>query len=250
MKRNVMNIKDDKKRIRRLNSLSVIVTAVIIILTVAVILGVKTGVFKTALNELFNKSDPAGENTEDLPLIDRESPESQSVYYENDTEDLFSSINNIDAYRQTICITHSDSDEEERITVTKSGEKCKIESDIRTIIYNGDILYVKIGEFSNKSEKKDFDLSSELGITPIDEIIGLSKRSVAKCSISKNGKIINVEHMGENGITSQFSIDVETGLVIYECLYYSGTAYKTVYSEAIDIFGADGLPDDFWKIPD
>jgi hypothetical protein len=44
-------------------------------------------------------------------------------------------------------------------------------------------------------------------------------------------------------------VSIETGLVVTERSYIHGEMYRAVVTDAVDIFAANDLPEEYFKIP-
>ena len=185
-----------------------------------------------------------------VPTIEPSSTETMNWFRTVDAKNQLKGLTERASYVRTVRIVHyAENDRHtEIVRITRNGERWRAESDERLLISDGENLYVRIGSeeaiFKNESD----NLSRELGIAATDALLNdPHKRDMA---FSADGKQLTITtEDAEAGLTGEYVIMIESGLVFSEKIQLDGQLIRTVQTDALDVFGADSLDDELFAIP-
>ncbi len=129
-----------------------------------------------------------------------------------------------------------------RSTITKNEDCFRVDSNERTVIYDGVRLYVKEPTYTTVSEGK-FNIYDEVGITPLSYIKEHAVQESVYYKDADNPKTITVVVSDDSNIYNEYEISVENGLVLAERAYYNGVVYCAVITDKINIM-EHSVPDE------
>ena len=236
---------------RNVKVISIIATVGIVLAILSIIVYLNFG----AILSLINLDDTqVEENIYDpnyIPQIaDNTNSSIEDVYYIA-PEDILSTINIRSSYVRNFRIEtyHGDDKFSTQYTLTLKDTLYKIESISSTVLFDGEYLHIKSDVYDYKTPSDGSEMYTEIGITSLSEVISLAEKYSSKFTLSGDKKSIYVEIVNTGKSTkSVFEISVETGIVVSEAHYYNGIMNIKVITESIDVFGANNLPDDFFKV--
>ena len=154
-------------------------------------------------------------------------------------ENPVDSLNELDEYRRSLRIIHSYSGitDAESLTLTKSGECIKAESDSRIITKNKSRISSDYGTQKLAGAAGENEFYEEVGITSLEmlkEMLMNESNFERKITVSENKRYVIVDLYDRNtSISMNFEIDVETGIVITERFYNEDALYRFVFTEDI-----------------
>ncbi len=139
----------------------------------------------------------------------------------------------------------------QKYTLTVRGDCRRLESDFKTVICDGTNICTITETYRTLLNNTVFTPENEIGITTLADIkAAAEKGSVAYPDRTRAEKTLLVTaEDAESGILSEYVISLETGVVMAERSYLRGEMYRAVVTDAVDIFAAEDLPDDFFRIP-
>ncbi len=120
-----------------------------------------------------------------------------------------------------------------RSTLTKNGDRFRIDSNERTVIYDGVRLYIKEPTYTTVNEA-EFNIYDEVGITPLSYIKEHAEQEYVFYKNADNPKTITVV-ISDGAIYNEYEISVENGLVLTERSYHNGDVYCAVITDKIEI---------------
>ncbi len=122
-------------------------------------------------------------------------------------------------------------------TITKHGEKYRIDADHALRICDGQRLYIRNGIHLLITDASSY--YEEIGVTSLADVKAMAEdreKYDVGCSISENQKIINVRITDTSAsLISDFEISMESGIVRSERHYYNNLLYKVVITESLDL---------------
>jgi len=197
-----------------------------------------------------NAENESEEVIPDIPVSDvstNEIPDIKSSYGEYGSylnldgmvDDPIGSLNELDEYSRTFRIIHSYGgiSDGESMTLTKSGNYLKAESDSREIILNKNQISADYGSQKIVSETDEEGFFSEVGITSLSmlkEMCFNVEKYEKTLTLSDDRRFVTADLFDRNtGITMNYEIDVESGIVITERFYSEGVLYRFVFTENI-----------------
>lgn len=137
-----------------------------------------------------------------------------------------------------------------RANITKNGDCFRVETDSRTVIYDGEILYIKEPTYS-LTERGSFNIWNEVGTTPLSYIKENANKASVSYKTSVNPKIITaVIRNEEQKMYSEYEISTETGIVITEKSYFNNLLYRVVMTDTIDAFKNFDDEENLFVIPE
>lgn len=248
---------NEKKRSRSIIILLVTVGVLLLLSAGACLVLMKQGILNTpALIEKllkFQKADFQNEpSSEGIPEIHASEDNIWELFYDLKPAELLNTVTERSSYTRSIRVIYSYNGDHtaERYTIAKNGSCWRADSDERLLIWNGKELYLRDGEYEYPSESGEFNFFEEIGITPLNQIRQVAAEKDFQYSLSDDKKILKITiNDEENGIRNDYEIAVESGVVLSESSYYRGSAFRTVITDSLEIFGADSLPDDYFAIP-
>lgn len=237
-------------------NVKLISTVALVVILFAVLAIVVFFNFDAIVDFLITSETPDGINVNNngsIPVISNNGNSGVAEVFYVDPEYVTDSINIKNSYVRNIRITTTYENDETVVLykLIKRNNLYKIESENQTVVFDGEQLYIASDAYTYKALSDGKDLYSEIGITPLDEVISLAEKYNAKFTVSLDKKtlIIEINDIGKS-TRSLFEISTETGIVVSEAHYYKDTLYMKIITESIDVFGADNLPDDFFKVND
>jgi len=139
----------------------------------------------------------------------------------------------------------------QKYSLTVSGDRCRLESDFKTVLCDGTSTYTVTGTYRTQLNDTVFTPEYEIGITSLADVkAAAEKGSVTWSKRPKDDKTLTITaEDAESGILSEYIVSIETGVVITEYSYIGGELYRAVVTDSLDVFAADDLPDDYFEIP-
>ena len=187
---------------------------------------------------------------ESIPTIEPPSRETMNWFRTVDTKNLLKGLTERASYVRTARIVHYAGNDRhtETVRITRSGDRWRAESDERLLISDGENLYVRIGSEETVCKAEPDSFSRELGLASTDALLNDPyKRDMA---FSADGKQITITtEDAEAGLTGEYVIMIESGLVFSEKIMLNGQTVRSVQTDTVDVFGADSLDDDTFTIP-
>ncbi len=136
----------------------------------------------------------------------------------------------------------------EQLRLTRRGNCFRAESEERLLISDGERLYRKIGREESVVPASETSMYDELGITSAESL--LQDGASDELSLSDDGKKINIRVYDDGyGMSGEYVLSVETGVVLTETNRLDGQTVRSVTTDYVDVLGADELPEDTFRIP-
>ncbi len=174
------------------------------------------------------------------------------VFYSNDPLDIFSSVYVRDSFKWQFRVTTSYyvTRAAESFTMTKSGDKYRVESSAKDIIYKDNALYIGSELYSLTTQADVSAICDEIGITTLETVMAIAKNDNSVVNLSSDGKIISVIAFdSEKSMQSEYEVSVEHGIVINEIHYLNGQIIRSITTDSIDVFFGDNVPNEYFEIP-
>ncbi len=158
-------------------------------------------------------------------------------YLEDLSETPLSYVVESDSYIREVILyqLYQDQTSSTTYTVTKYGEKYRIDADHALRICDGEQLYIRNGIHLLITDVSPY--YEEIGVASLADIRSMAENTEkydVKCAISDNQKIINVRITDESAsLISDYEIALESGIVRAERHYYAGLLYKVVMTESL-----------------
>lgn len=237
------------------------VLAMTLILTIVVIL-----VFLFMFNvisvpdyilSVFTDNGFGGDNEElgSCEISDIKTSDDASVIYEKHYEnayDVLMSLTESQIYRRTIRIIHTENSNTyvERATIIHLDDSFSVEYTEKTVIYNGERLYISEPTFSIIKEGS-FSIYDEVGLTPLSYLQENASASDVFYKDLDNTKKITIIIRDETmPIYNEYEVSVENGLVLSERSYYNNDVYRAVVTDKIEIMDHAPPSDEHFVIPE
>lgn len=167
-------------------------------------------------------------------------------------KDLLDLVEEHQSYRREFRVISISNDEYsvEKYSVVKHEKRFKAESDSKTIISDGEKLYVSYSEDYIVTSAEENSIYNEIGITSLESIKKLMEYSNYEFEFENNGKTILLKFPQDNaGFMEEYRISVETGIVIEEYSYLNGNIYRSVVTDYFDILSDENADDSLFLIP-
>lgn len=172
------------------------------------------------------------------------------IFAEKNTDDPFSLIIEIMSYKREFRIISIYNNEYsvEKYTLIKKDDSFRVTSDSKTVICDGERLYIENPAGYITTDAAVNSMYSEIGITPLSLII--EKSDQASIKISDDGKYLTVILDADDyGISYEYKISVESGIVTEEHSYMDGELFRSVVTDSYDIFSTDISDSGLFRIP-
>ncbi len=193
---------------------------------------------------------------ENVPDMSADSSfENELLYgeYDRDPYEHLLSIEENTRYIQKIRVTTSllQKTNTEFLTISRDGNSYRIEGEGRLVICDGEKLYVKEGFGSAITDCSYFSLEKETGLTSLVTIQNSVAEENVIYNISDNERLLIAKISdSKNNVLKEYAISLEEGIVLSEkTTYMNSVVYRTVETDEIDLFVADGFPSDYFTIP-
>ena len=210
--------------------------------------------FGSILGLFDGSDDPVRGNNTDPNFVPEISDNTETmlgdVYYLNPV-DVLESINIRNSYVRKLSVEtyHDDDKFNSEYTLTKKDKLYKIESLTSTTAFDGEYLYITSDIYSYKATSDGTEMYSEIGITSLDDVIAMAEKYNSQFVLSGDKKSLYLEIVDNGKSTkSMYEISVETGIVVSEAHYYNGIMNIKVITESIDVFGANNLTSDYFRV--
>ena len=244
----------------RITSGVVLAAVIVLIAVLLVLLLTKTGVIPPSFLHSLLGNGEAAEQTEEvgtsvLPDFSADSAAAVEHYYtfSVDPRETLAALTERDSYVREFRVINSYGGEadSQKYTLTVSGDRCRLESDFKTVLCDGTTTCTITDTYRTKLDGTVFTPENEIGITSLEDVKAMAEKgSVTYPSRSSDNKtLLIVAENAESGILYEFAVSVETGIVMAERSYIGGEMYRAVITDSVDIFGADFLPDSYFEIP-
>ena len=190
-----------------------------------------------------------------IPDFSSEPSADGELYYSfpMDARELLASLEEREAYVREFRVINSYGGETDiqKYTLTVNGNRSRLESDFKTVICNGVSAWTVTETYRTEVSDTVFTPEYEVGITSLQDVKTAAERgSVTYPSPGHSDKTLRiVAEDAESGILDEYIVSIETGIVIEERSYISGEMYRLVITDAVDVFAADDLPEDYFEIP-
>ena len=209
------------------------------------------------LGQLFDSSVrddlDSDQNNQQLPdAIESEEKQYLDVYFHLTDREIFENLAEPTAYERSMRIirTYGGVYNSERFQIVKSGDSFRAESKTKTVICDGETVYVKGGAYVNRLDADDFDLYEEVGIHSAEQLLEMVRNEQATFTVDRDAKIITVTTV-ENveKIKSTFEISIENGIVTTEYSYQDGVQYRLVVTDSVVMISEDQIDKNQFIIP-
>lgn len=254
-----MNTDGKKSRVRGGSPISqtFVITAISILSLVVILIflvffrvidlsGFASFLFGTDSGEDYN-------NVEYGDIADIASPSDTNVVFESSTKTAYETLLEIEespSYTRVVrmIFSHDDDSTIESCKIYKLDNKFRIESSVRTIIYDGESLYAKKSIYVY-SEKGEFDFWREAGITSLSYLqISASEDNVKYKSKENTKTIVITIPSDESGTYDEYEVSTETGIVTAERCYINNRVYRFVITDMLETRILE-FEEDTFKIP-
>lgn len=167
-------------------------------------------------------------------------------------KELFDLVEEHQSYRREFRVISISNDEYsvEKYTVVKHEKRFNAESDSKTIISDGQKLYISYTEGYIITSAEEDSIYKEIGITSLESIKKLMESSDYESELENNGKTILLKFPQDAaGFMEEYRISVETGIVIEEYSYLNGNIYRSVVTDYFDVLSDLNANDAMFSIP-
>jgi hypothetical protein len=206
---------------------------------------------------IFTDNGRGGNTTEfgSCEISDIEGTDPTSIIYEQHAENAYEALMSLtesNIYRRVIRTIYSSKGNTsvESATIVQSGERFRIETAYKTVIYDGKKVYVKEPTYTMTLEKES-QIYNEIGITPLSYIKeNASPENVVFKDSDNKKKITVIIRDSSSPIFNEYEISVENGLVLNERSYYLNEVYRALVTDKIEIMEHIPPNDDLFIIPE
>lgn len=139
----------------------------------------------------------------------------------------------------------------QKYKLTVDGDRYRLESDFKTVLCDGENAYTITGTYRTSLNDTVFTPEYEVGITSLADVKeAAEKGSVTYSDHNGDEKILLiVSEDAESGVLAEYTVSIETGIVLTERSYVNGELYRAVITDSTDVFAAADLPEDYFEIP-
>ena len=188
-----------------------------------------------------------------LPEFASDVTESKNHYYSFsvDPRETLSLLTEWDSYVREFRVInwYGQEADSRKYTLTVKGDRFRLESDNKVVICDGSSTWTIAETYRTSLENTVFTPESEIGITSLAAV----KEAADKGSVtysSEDGKhLLIVSEDAESGVLTEYLVSIETGVVMSERSYVSGTQYRAVITDRVDVFAADKLSEEYFAVP-
>ncbi len=237
-----------------------VITAVTILIFVLLMLVLmKLGVIgvPSFLQSVFGDGERTEQTTEtiqsEIPDFAAGSTLIEEHYYtfSVDPRETLAALTEPDAYIREFRVINSYAGEADsrKYTLTVSGNRCRLASDQKTVICDGNTTCTITGTYRTTLNDTIFTPEYEIGITPLSDIKAAAENGSVTYHSSDDKTLLIVSEDAESGVLSEYLVSVESGVVMSERSYINGERYRAVVTDVVDVFAADDLPEDYFEIP-
>lgn len=205
------------------------------------------------LISLFNKSNSSSNTNDteslDIPYINSADDQFDEVFYVKPDE-ISEMIHSADSFtREFRIISTSNNDKSvTRYTLTKSGDKYRVESDMGIITFIDGEMLIQNKIYSHKSNANVMDLYDEIGITHLEDLYFMIENYESKINLSANGKFLTIDIINQSDLLRiTYVVALEFGVIISETHYYDGAEYLRITTDNVNIIIPEDLPDNFFS---
>lgn len=138
----------------------------------------------------------------------------------------------------------------QKYTLTVDGDRLRLESDFKTVICDGTAVYVATETYRTKLDNSLFTPEYEVGMTSLADV----RAAAEKGSVAYSGRmgdekaLLIISEDAESGVLTEYSVSLETGIVMTERSYINGELYRAVVTDSVDVFAQ--VSDDLFEIPE
>ncbi len=256
--------KDDKRILAkyhgiRITSGFVITAATILIFVLLMLVLMKLDVIAVpSFLQVFigggETTDNKVESTENtIPDFGSDAISVENIYhqFEDDPKKFLESVRESEAYVREFRVINSYADKIDirRYTLTVSGDQYRLESDNKTVICDGKNACTITETYRTDIIDTAFTKESEAGITPLEEVKAAAEEGNVSINSSNEKNLLILSDDEESGITSEYIVSIETGIVVSERSYINGVSYRIVITDSVSLLTKDTLPEDYFQIP-
>ena len=190
-----------------------------------------------------------------IPDLSADAAAEEESYYTfpPDAREVLAGLTEPEAYIREFRVINSYGGETDiqKYTLTVNGSRYRLESDFKNVICDGTTVSTITETYRTVLNGTVFTAENEIGITPLSEVKAAAEKGSVEYSrrAREDRTLLVVAEDAETGILSEYAVSIETGLVITERSYIHGEMYRAVVTDAADIFAANDLPEDYFKIP-
>ncbi len=191
-----------------------------------------------------------------IPDFSADAAEEEEIYhtFPVDARETLAVLKEPESYVREFRVINSYGGEADiqKYILTVRGNRYRLESDFKTVLCDGTTICTITGTYRTALDNTVFTPEYEIGITSLADVkAAAEKGSVTYPDRTRADKTLLVTaEDAESGILSEYVVSLETGVVMAERSYIGGEMYRAVVTDAVDIFAADNLPDDFFEIPE
>ncbi len=192
-------------------------------------------------------------NTNQLPYtVESTENEYIDVYFNLTDREIFENLAEPEAYIRSFRIirTHGGLYNSEKCQITKKGNAFRVESKTKTIICDGETLYVEGGAYQNWDKANPYSLYEKVGIASASQLLEMVRMEQASFTVNRDAKTITVTTVeSEEKIQSIFVIAIESGIVITEQSYVDGNQYRIVVTDSLELYSESQMDAKLFVIP-
>lgn len=173
-----------------------------------------------------------------------------NIFADMNSEDQLSLLIEINSYKREFRIIgiHGSEYSVEKYSLIKKDDSFRVISDSKTVICDGERLYIEYPTGYITTTAAENSMYSEIGITSLSWI--KEKLDQADVIISDNGKYMVVTlDADESGISYEYKISIESGIVTEESSYIDGELFRSVLTDSYDIFSPEIYDSSLFQIP-
>ncbi len=234
-----------------------VVTLLLFVLLLLVLMKMEVIGTPPFLHNLFGIGDtPAPE----IEIVDNNLPEfsagdtrTEDRYYtfSVDPREILAALTARDAYVREFRVMnfHGEKVDISKYTLTVRDACYRLESDHKTVICDGTATATLTGTYRTVIDGSVFTPENEVGITSLAAIKAASEKGSVTFPSDGDKNLLIITEDAETDILTEYLVSVETGVVMLERSYLDGELYRAVITDAVDIFAADNLPEDFFELP-
>lgn len=131
------------------------------------------------------------------------------------------------------------------------GNKFKITGSGRTIIYDGNILYIKSPKYEIKKIVNECSLEDQIGLCTLQSVKNVSKSGVASVSVSADKKYIKIDsYNDELDRYETYTVSSIDGAVLSCSINKDGVNIKSYSLMAIIPLKSEDIDEDTFRIPE
>ena len=230
--------------------ISVLKTAIIAVALVMLIAGIFLIVTNRSSKLISSDGNSSGDETAGRSAVFEPHRPSTEYSYTVDHDDPFSAVVPIRNYSGVVLNTDSYIDSTtSAYNITSVGEKFYLTDGRRTVIYNGETLYIRTSLYELKQKTDKASLSSELGVISFDELVERVNDRSGEAVVSVDGKTIYVTF--DDGKTrEEYSVDAVNGVITKYSAFRDGVRIRSYMLLEVTPITNEILNENYFKIPD